>query len=77
MQRRMVTILIAGAVGVVFAAGLFIHGRAGGGLLLITDAILIALAMSVWGNVQPKGRPVRIAVIVIIAVIAVVKLVKG
>ena len=55
MQRRMVTILIAGAVGIVFAAGLFFHGRVGGGLLLITDAILIALAMSVWGNAARRA----------------------
>lgn len=69
-------ILVAGAVGGVFAAGLFFHGRAGGGLLLITDAVLIGLAMSTWGDARPQGRPARIAVILIIAAIAVVKLVR-
>jgi hypothetical protein len=76
MVRRFGIILISAVVGVMFAGGLFYQGRVGGGLLLITDAVLIALAMSSWGNTRPQGRPVRLAVIVIIAVIAVVKLVR-
>jgi hypothetical protein len=76
MQQRLLMILIAAAVGVLFAAGLFFHGAKGAGLLLITDAILIAITVSVWGDSRPQGRPVRIAVITIIAAIAVAKLVK-
>jgi hypothetical protein len=76
MQRRVGILLISVAVGVMFAGGLFYHGRVGGGLLLVTDAVLLALAMSSWGNTRPQGRPVRLAIIVLIAVIAIIKLVK-
>jgi hypothetical protein len=76
MRRRMLMILAAGAVGLIFAAGLFFHGRVGGGLLLVTDAVLIGLAMSVWGNTEPRKRPVRVIVILAIAVLAVIKMVR-
>jgi hypothetical protein len=77
MRRRMLMIVAAGTIGALFAAGLFLHGRIGGGLLLITDALLIALGISAWGNTQPQKRPIRIAVILAIGVIAVVKMVRG
>jgi hypothetical protein len=76
MHRRVLTYLVSVAIGVLFAAGLFVHGRAGGGLLLITVAVLIALAMTSWGNTRRQGRPIRIAVILVITAIAVAKLVK-
>jgi hypothetical protein len=77
MQRRLLIILGALAVGGVFAAGLFFHGRLGGALLLLTDVILISLARITWPHLRPQGRPLRIAVITVIGVLAVVKLVKG
>jgi len=69
--------IIAGVVGGVFAAGLFIHGRIGGALLLLTDLILIGLARVTWVQVRQQGRPIRVIVIVAIAVLAVFKLAKG
>jgi hypothetical protein len=77
MRRRAAIILISGAIGVLFAAGLFFHGRTGGGLLLITDAVLISLLLTAWANVRPEGRPVRIGVIMVIATVAVIKLIRG
>jgi hypothetical protein len=74
MARRLLTILAAAIVGAIFAAGLFIRGPVGGGLLLLTDAVLIALARLTWSRLRPQGRPLRLVVIVAIAVIAVIKL---
>jgi hypothetical protein len=61
-------------VGGVFVAGLVVGGRAGGGLLLITDAVLIGLTRAVWGQLRPQGRPLRLALVVLIAVLAAIKL---
>ncbi|MGN6473181.1 MAG: DUF6703 family protein [Mycobacteriales bacterium] len=77
MSRRLLIVLGALAVGALFAAGLFVHGRVGGGLLLLTDAILIGLSRMAWAQVRTQGRPLRILIIAAIAVIAVVKLAKG
>jgi hypothetical protein len=77
MRRRMLMIVAAGTIGGLFAAGLFLHGRVGAGLLLITDALLIALAITNRTNTQPQKRPIRIAVILAIGAIAVVKMVRG
>ncbi|HWC34484.1 MAG TPA: hypothetical protein VG650_06615 [Mycobacteriales bacterium] len=77
MPRRLLIALCALAVGGLFAAGLFVHGRAGGGLLVVTDAILIGLTRTAWAQVRPQGRPIRLVIIVAIAVIATIKLVHG
>ena len=77
MPRRLLVVLVALCVGVLFAAGLFVHGRVGGGLLILTDAILIGLSRLAWTQVRTQGRPLRVLVIAVIAVLAVVKLVKG
>jgi hypothetical protein len=77
MPQRLVIVLLALAVGALFAAGLFLHGRAGGGLLIATDAILIGLTRTTWAQVRTQGRPMRVAIIAAMAVIAVVKLVQG
>jgi hypothetical protein len=77
MRQRFVTLLVAGTVGAIFAAGLFIHGRAGGALLLLTDAVLIGLAFLTWRRLPPKGRPLRLVVIAVIAVLAAIKLIAG
>jgi hypothetical protein len=77
MNRRPSIMLLAGVVGGVFAAGLFIPGRVGGGLLLLTDLVLIGMARMTWVHVRPQGRPLRVVVIVVIAALAVAKLIKG
>lgn len=77
MSRRLLIVLGALAVGALFAAGLFVHGRAGGGLLVLTDAILIGLSRLSWAQVRTQGRPLRVLIIAVIAVIAVVKLASG
>jgi hypothetical protein len=77
VPQRLVIVLAALAVGALFAAGLFVHGRLGGALLILTDAILIALTRTAWAQVRTQGRPLRVLIIVAIAVVAVVKLAKG
>jgi len=77
VPRRLLIVLLALAIGGLFAAGLFVHGRLGGGLLLVTDAILITLTQTVWHGVNPRRRPIRVVIIAVIAAIAVVKLVQG
>jgi Family of unknown function (DUF6703) len=77
VPRRLLILLGALGIGALFAAGLFVPGRAGGGLLVITDAVLIGLSRVVWSQVDARRRPIRIAIIAAIAVVAVVKLVHG
>jgi hypothetical protein len=77
VSQRLLIVLAALGVGVLFAAGLFIPGRVGGGLLVVTDAILIGLTRTAWAQVRPQGRPLRILIMVVVAAIAVVKLVHG
>ena len=68
------TVLISAAVGVVFLAGLIVHGPVGGILLLLVAAALVLLTFGAWHGVRREGRPVRIVVVAAIVVLAVVKL---
>lgn len=77
MPQRLAIVVGAAAVGAIFAAGLFIAGRPGGVLLLVTAAILGALSASTWSRVRPQGRPLRLIVIAAIAAVGIVKLVHG
>lgn len=77
MPRRLLILLGALGIGALFAAGLFIQGRAGGVLLVITDALLVGLSRLTWAHVNPRRRPIRVLIIAVVAVVAVVKLVKG
>jgi hypothetical protein len=77
MARRLAVLLVAAATGAVFAIGLFVHGWVGAILLLLTDAVLIALTRVTWARLRPQGRPMRLAVIAVIAGIAVAKVVSG
>ena len=77
VPRRLLILLGALVVGALFFAGLFIHGRAGGALLLLTAVILTALTRLVWEHVRPRGRPLRIVIIAAIAIGGVVKLILG
>jgi hypothetical protein len=77
VPRRLLILLGALAVGALFLAGLFIHGRIGGALLILTAAVLSGLSRLVWAQLRPQGRPLRIVIIVAIAAYGVVKLVLG
>jgi hypothetical protein len=77
VARRLLIILGALAVGALFAAGLFVAGRPGGGMLLITDAVLIGLTRIAWPQIRAQGRPLRLMVILAVGIVAVVKLVHG
>jgi hypothetical protein len=77
VQQRLLVILGALAVGALFGAGLFVVGRPGGAMLVVTDLILILLTRTAWAQVRPQGRPVRIVVIAAIAALAVFKLIHG
>jgi hypothetical protein len=77
VPRRLLILLVALAIGGLFAAGLFVPGRVGGALLLVTDGFLIALTQTVWHVVNPRRRPVRIAIIAAIAAVGVIKLIHG
>ncbi|HVX68254.1 MAG TPA: DUF6703 family protein [Mycobacteriales bacterium] len=77
MPRRLLILLAALAVGGLFFAGLFVHGRVGGVLLLLTALVLAALTRLVWEHVRPKGRSLRILIIAAIAVGGAIMLVVG
>jgi hypothetical protein len=77
VRRRLGIVVAAVAGGAMFLAGLFLHGRLGGTLLLVTDVMLIGLSVAVWDQLRPQGRPLRVAIIAAIAAVAVVKLVHG
>ena len=76
MSARLRNMIAAGIVGAIALTGLFLHGVAGGLLLLLTAAILGALSWVLRDRVRPEGRPFRVAVIVVIVVVAVVKFVQ-
>jgi hypothetical protein len=77
MRRRLLTLLVAGAVGAIFAAGLFIDGRVGGALLIATAAILVGLARITWAHLKPQARPLRIVLIAAIGVGGAIKVIHG
>jgi hypothetical protein len=77
MPQRLAIILVAAAVGAIFATGLFLHGWVGGVLLLLTAAILASMTRLTWNRVRPQGRPLRLIVIAAIAVIGVIKIAHG
>lgn len=77
VPRRLLILLGALAIGALFAAGLFVPGRVGGGLLLLTAVILGGLSRVVWEHVDPRRRPIRVVIVAAVAVIGVVKLVHG
>jgi hypothetical protein len=77
MPPVLINALAAIAVLALFLAGLFIPGRIGGLLLLLTVAILITLTTLLWPRIRRQGRPLRIIIIAAVGVAAIVKLVVG
>jgi len=77
MHGRSLTILGALIVGAMFVAGLFIHGRVGGLLLLITTVVLALVTSAVWPQLPARHRTPRLVIIAVVAVLALVKLIAG
>lgn len=72
-RSRSLALLAALAIFGLTVAGLAVHGIAGGVLLLVVVAVLVALSVGVWGQVRRHGRPVRILIAGALLVIAVLK----
>lgn len=75
LRSRLVTLLAAAAVGVLFLAGLMLDGGLGAGLMAVVVLLLGLLTANAWTHVPPQRRPLRIGVIVLVAAIAVIKVV--
>jgi hypothetical protein len=74
LRTRLLILLVALVVGVVFIAGLAVHGRGGGLLLAVVAVLLVALSLPTWPHLHPRGRGVRAVVIVGVTALAVAKL---
>jgi hypothetical protein len=77
MQRRLLIVLGAVLVLAIFLSGLFVKGRIGGALLILTDAILITLTRATWPHIRPQGRPLRLIVIAAVGIGGVIKIIVG
>ena len=73
--RRGNSLLLVAAVGVVFLAGLVIHGVVGGVLLLLVASTLVLFSAGAWARVRREGRLPRIVIIAAVAAVALAKLV--
>jgi hypothetical protein len=72
LRSRPITLLVAGAVGALFIAGLFVHGHVGAVLLLAVAVVLVTLSAAAWPSIPERGRRVRIGVVAVVVVLAVV-----
>jgi hypothetical protein len=78
MGRRLAVMVGAACVGVLFAFGLFLHGRVGGALLLVVAAILGTLTYAIWHRLhRRRDLAVRLVIVAAILAIAVTKLAQG
>jgi len=76
-RSRVANLLIAGAAGVVFIAGLLIRGVVGAVLLLAVAGLLVVLSSAAWPAVHARGRRVRVLIVAVVVAIAVIKLVTA
>jgi hypothetical protein len=76
MPPVFVNLTAAAAMLALFLGGLFVPGRVGGLLLLLSAAILITLTAMLWPQIRRQGRPLRIVIIAVVLVLAIVKLVR-
>jgi hypothetical protein len=74
LRTRLLILLVALAVGVMFVAGLVMHGVGGGLLLAVVAILLVVLSIPTWPHLHPRGRAVRAVVIVGVTALAVAKL---
>ena len=74
--RRGNALLLVAAVGLVFLAGLVIHGVVGGVLLLLVAATLLLFTSGAWSRVRREGKLPRILIIALGLALAVAKLLR-
>src|SRR5438445_4301543 len=72
--RRGNSILLVAAVGLVFLAGLVVHGPVGGVLLLLVAATLVLFSRHAWPHVRREGRPLRLLIIAAVVALGVAKM---
>jgi hypothetical protein len=77
LRSRLVNLLIAAAVGGAFLVGLLTTGALSVLVLLAVAAALVTLSAAAWPAIHPRGRRVRVLVVVLVLAIAAVKLVHG
>ena len=73
MPVRLPPVLVVIAVAAIFLAGLFVHGIAGGVLLVICDAILVGLSYTSPDRPSQRGLGARLVIVVLIALLAIAK----
>ena len=74
-RSRLANLLVATAVGILFLAGLIIHGVAGAVLLLAVAIGLGYLSLHAWSAIHPRGRAARVAVLAAVVAVAIAKVV--
>jgi len=74
-RSRLANLLVATAVGILFLAGLIIHGVAGAVLLLAVAIGLGYLSLHAWPAIHPRGRAARVAVLAAVVAVAIAKVV--
>ena len=74
--RRGNALLLVAAVGLVFLAGLVIHGVVGGVLLLLVATTLVLFTSGAWPRVRREGKLPRILIIAVVLALAVAKLLR-
>ena len=76
-RSRLVNLVVAIVVGIIFLAGLLLSGALGAVLLLSVAAFLVVLSSAAWPTIPSRGRRVRVLVVAVVLVIAVLKLATG
>ena len=74
LGNRLLTVLVAVAVGAVFLAGLFVHALGGAILLIVVAVFLGYLSSKTWPVLHPRARLLRLAILAAVAVLAMVKI---
>jgi hypothetical protein len=77
MPQRLALLLAAVVAAAITIAGLFLDNRIGGALLLVTVAILVALARLRWAELPPNGRILRVVIVAAFAALAIARLITG
>lgn len=73
-RSRLVNLLVATVVGVLFLVGLLLSSAAGAVLLLAVAAFLVVLSAAAWPTIPSRGRTLRVLVVGAVLLIAVLKI---